>query len=80
MISQYATWRVCLPDTVDPRGPKGNERRRRPPLAPLAPHQLRVMLHTRWSAEAWPLVKAEFKKAIALRFGARGGLLTQKRG
>jgi len=38
------------------------------------------MLHTRWSAEAWPLVKAEFKKAIALRFGARGGLLTQKRG
>src|SRR4029453_12492566 len=24
---------------MDPRGPKGNERRRRPPLAPLAPHQ-----------------------------------------
>jgi len=28
---------------------------------------LRVMLHTRWSAEAWPSVKAEFKKALALR-------------
>jgi hypothetical protein len=25
------------------------------------------MLHTRWSAEAWPQVKAEFTKAIALR-------------
>ena len=28
---------------------------------------LRVMLHERWSAEAWPQVKAEFKKALALR-------------
>jgi hypothetical protein len=28
---------------------------------------LRVMLHTRWSAEAWPPVKAEFTKALALR-------------
>ena len=28
---------------------------------------LRVMLHTRWSAEAWLQVKAEFKKALALR-------------
>ncbi len=28
---------------------------------------LRVMLHTRWSAEAWPPVKAEFKKALTLR-------------
>jgi hypothetical protein len=26
---------------------------------------LRVMLHTRWSAEAWPQVKAEFVKALA---------------
>jgi hypothetical protein len=25
------------------------------------------MLHTRWSAEAWPQVKAEFTKALALR-------------
>jgi hypothetical protein len=24
------------------------------------------MLHERWSAEAWPLVKAEFTKALAL--------------
>ena len=28
---------------------------------------LRAMLTTRWSAEAWPHVKAEFKKALALR-------------
>jgi hypothetical protein len=27
---------------------------------------LRVMLHTRWSAEAWPQVKAQFTKALAL--------------
>jgi len=37
---------------------------------------LRAMLTTRWSAEAWPQVKAEFKKALALRSrsGARDGL------
>jgi len=29
---------------------------------------LRVMLYTRWSAEeAWPQVRVEFKKALALR-------------
>ena len=28
---------------------------------------LRAMLHERWSAEAWPQVKAEFRKALALR-------------
>ena len=28
---------------------------------------LRAMLTTHWSAEAWPQVKAEFKKALALR-------------
>ena len=28
---------------------------------------LRVMLQTRWGAEAWPQVKAEFEKALALR-------------
>ena len=28
---------------------------------------LRAMLHERWSAHAWPQVKAEFKKALALR-------------
>jgi len=28
---------------------------------------LRVMLHTRWSAEAWSVVRIEFRKAIALR-------------
>jgi hypothetical protein len=29
------------------------------------------MLHTRWSAEAWSQVKAEFKKAFALRSSLR---------
>ncbi len=28
---------------------------------------LRAMLHERWSAEAWPQVKAAFKKALALK-------------
>jgi hypothetical protein len=28
---------------------------------------LRVMLHTRWSAEAWAAVHLEFGRALALR-------------
>jgi hypothetical protein len=28
---------------------------------------LRVMLHSRWSAEAWAEVRVEFTKALALR-------------
>ena len=28
---------------------------------------LRVMRHTRWSAEAWAQVRVEFKRAFALR-------------
>jgi hypothetical protein len=28
---------------------------------------LRVMLHTRWSAEQWSVVRIEFRKAAALR-------------
>ena len=28
---------------------------------------LRVMLHTRWSAEAWSRVRVEFRRAFALR-------------
>jgi hypothetical protein len=28
---------------------------------------LRVMLHTRWSAEAWFIVRVEFRRALALR-------------
>jgi len=44
-------------------------RDRRAPLAPWLRinRVLRVMLHTHWSVEAWPQVKAEFKKALALR-------------
>jgi hypothetical protein len=26
-----------------------------------------VILHTRWSAEAWPQIRVEFKRALALR-------------
>jgi hypothetical protein len=26
-----------------------------------------VVLHARWSAEAWSLVRTEFKRALALR-------------
>ena len=28
---------------------------------------LRVMLHTRWSAEAWAQARVEFRRAVALR-------------
>jgi hypothetical protein len=28
---------------------------------------LRAMLHTRWSAEAWSVVRIEFRKALAVR-------------
>jgi hypothetical protein len=28
---------------------------------------MRVMLHTRWSAEAWAQVRVEFRRAVALR-------------
>ena len=36
---------------------------------------VRVMLHERWSAEAWSQVRVEFKRALALRArsGGRGG-------
>jgi hypothetical protein len=36
---------------------------------------LRVMLHTRWSAEAWAQVRLEFRRALACgaRSGARAG-------
>jgi hypothetical protein len=38
---------------------------------------LRVMLHTRWSAEAWAEVRVEFRKALALRSEIRrAGLFT----
>jgi hypothetical protein len=33
---------------------------------------LGAMLHERWSAEAWPQVKAEFKRALAVRSQIRG--------
>jgi hypothetical protein len=39
---------------------------------------LRVMLHTHWSAEAWSLVRIEFRKALALRTEIRrAGSFTQ---
>jgi len=36
---------------------------------------LRLMLHTRWSAEAWSQVRVEFKKALALRSEIRRGVV-----
>jgi hypothetical protein len=38
---------------------------------------LRVMLQTRRDAEAWPQVKAEFEKALALRSQIRARGLVQ---
>jgi hypothetical protein len=45
-----------------------SERHRRPPLAPWRRinRVVRVMLHTRWSAEAWSVVRFEFKRALEL--------------
>ena len=42
---------------------------RRRPLAPLAPHQPRhaSCSNTRWSAEAWSVVRVEFRRVVALR-------------
>lgn len=34
---------------------------------------LRVMLHTRWSAEPWSVVRIEFRRALALRSENPGG-------
>ena len=33
---------------------------------------LRVMLHERWSAEAWAQVRVEFRRALALRLRLLG--------
>ena len=61
---------VCLPDTVDPRGAEGQVNN---PDARLwhpwlrINRVLRVMLQTRWSAEAWSQVRVEFKRALTLR-------------
>jgi len=42
---------------------------------------LRAMLHERWSAEAWPQIKAEFKKALALKSQIRrAGCFDRPRG
>jgi len=44
---------------------------------------LRVMLHTRWSAEAWSVLRLEFRKVVALRSeirrgGINGGLVSRQ--
>ena len=55
---------------IDPRGPEGEvsdtEARLWHPWLRIN-GVLRVMLHTRWSAEAWAQVRVEFKKALALK-------------
>jgi hypothetical protein len=60
----------CVPDAIDPRGPtpemnKIDARLWHPWLR--INRVLRVMLQTRWSAEAWSQVRMEFKRALALR-------------
>jgi hypothetical protein len=61
---------VCLPDTVDPRGPEGEvsdtDARLWHPWLRINRLQ-RVMLHTRWSTEAWAEVRVAFTKALARR-------------
>src|SRR4030095_569909 len=69
--SIYLTWTVplrspsALVRLVVGRSPA--ERLRRPPLAPWLRinRVVRVILHTRWSAEAWAQVRVEFKRALA---------------
>jgi hypothetical protein len=39
---------------------------------------LRVMLHTRWSAEAWAQVRVKFRKALALRSQIRRAVVQLK--
>ena len=36
---------------------------------------LRVMLQTRWSTEAWSVVRVEFRRAVALRSEPAHGLV-----
>jgi hypothetical protein len=38
---------------------------------------MRVMLHTRRHAEAWAVVRVEFKKALALRSEIQAGVVVQ---
>jgi hypothetical protein len=55
-------------------GRRASERSQRPPLAPVAPHQPRYAgdVVTRWSAEAWSVIRIEFRRALALRSEIRG--------
>ena len=65
--------RAIVPAVQDPRRDRPTDEEVNAPDARLwhpwlrINRVLRVMLHTRWSAEAWPQVKAEFTKALALR-------------
>ena len=36
---------------------------------------MRMMLHTRWSAEAWSEVRVEFERVLALRSKIRRGVI-----
>jgi hypothetical protein len=68
------------PDTIDSRGPKDDvkdtDARLWHPWLRIN-RVLRVMLHTRWSTEAWPQVKAEFNKVLALRSEISAGGVVQ---
>jgi hypothetical protein len=56
----------CLPDTMDRRGEGQIDARLWHPWLRIN-RVLRVMLQTRWSAEAWAQVRVEFRKALAVR-------------
>jgi len=59
---------ICLRDTVDPRGPKSEvtDAHLWHPWLRIN-RVLRVILQTRWSVEAWLVVRVEFRRALALR-------------
>ena len=51
--------------------PKKKDEPPQPPTRRVLPMEsqrvLRVMLQTRWSVEAWSVVRVEFRRALALR-------------
>ena len=55
---------LCDPRLTSPLDsvPQGSRTEHRP-----GPSYLRVMLHARWSAEAWSVGRVEFRRALAVR-------------
>jgi hypothetical protein len=59
---------AASPSTITRSDRTRSERHRRSPLAPWLRinRVLRVMLQTRWDADAWLIVRVEFRRAFAL--------------